>query len=296
MKDYVKHQHRLGFYQASPTPSDSDLRKYYRKYFCKNTSSPAFGVTYAENYLPEEKIYFLNRGVVAEHILDGLSLHRKTKSMIDVGCGEGFLAAYFERQGWEVECCDFSSTGVERQNPQLLSSFQQGDIFQILKTKIREAKRYDFVSLYNVLEHVRDPLGLLDDVKKIMHKKTVLCLAVPNDFSDFQKLLTGKGFTGETWFLPPEHLNYFTFKSMRNLLSDRKLKILKMLTDFPVELYLFNQHSNYWADRSKGKQAHLSRVAVTNFLFDQGVEKYIAYMEAAANCNFGRSIIAFVTK
>ena len=68
-----------------------------------------------------------------------------------------------------------------------------------------------------------------------------------------------------------------------------------MMADFPIEMFLFNQHSNYWADRSKGKQAHLTRIYIDNFLVDQGIEPYIKYMEAAAGCCFGRCVHAYIS-
>ena len=47
-------------------------------------------------------------------------------------------------------------------------------------------------------------------------------------------------------------------------------------------------------DREAGVYAHKSRVEVDNFLFSQGIEKYINYYEANAKIGFGRQIIAYV--
>ncbi|MFN9886753.1 MAG: methyltransferase domain-containing protein, partial [Pseudanabaena sp.] len=168
-----------------------------------------------------------------------------------------------------------------------------GDLYKTLDSKIADGLVYDYINLANVLEHVRQPIELLEGIKKLMHPKTLLRIIVPNDFSLFQNLLVKKGLTQETWFVPPDHLNYFTFDSLTNLLNARGLQTFKVISDFPVEAFLFNEHSNYWSDRSRGKQAHLSRVTIENFLINQGIDNYINYREAAAKCDFGRSVIAF---
>lgn len=83
--------------------------------------------------------------------------------------------------------------------------------------------------------------------------------------------------------------------SLEALLVNRGFSVSAVLADFPIEMYLMNEHSNYWADKSKGKQAHLCRIKIDNFLVERGVDKYIEYMSAAAVCGFGRSVIAFAS-
>ncbi len=285
--NYSKKLHPLGFYQVYPLPSQEELELYYKEqYFQKERGS------YTHNYSDEEKSFFTNTAVIAEYIYRQFSNQLQGK-LIDFGCGEGFFANYFLENLWEISCCDFSSFGIEQHNPSLLPHFIQGDLYKTLDSKIADGLVYDYINLANVLEHVRQPIELLEGIKKLMHPKTLLRIIVPNDFSLFQDLLVKKGLTQETWFVPPDHLNYFTFDSLTNLLNARGLQTFKVISDFPVEAFLFNEHSNYWSDRSRGKQAHLSRVTIENFLINQGIDNYINYREAAAKCNFGRSVIAF---
>lgn len=289
---YTKTLHPLGFYQVHPLPSQQELETYYReKYFQTSQGS------YEAVYSPDEITYFLNQAAIAQYIWQ--SVHPEvpitSPTLMDVGCGEGFLMHYFHRAGWQVEGCDFSSYGLEQQNPDVLPYFTQGDIYQTLEAKIATGVAYDLINLSNVLEHVRDPLSLLDRLKAIMHGRSLLRIVVPNDYSNLQALLLEHGLTGETWFVPPDHLNYFTFASLTALLRDRGFHIVKLLADFPIETFLFNAHSNYWADRSKGKQAHQCRVTLENFLVSQGMTAYVNYRAAAAACGFGRSAIAFVS-
>jgi len=286
---FTKKKHALGFYQASPLPSSEELNTYYsEKYF--QDCAPA---SYNPEYTADEKQYFYNFGIISQKIWQTRCPSKTEKKMIDIGCGEGFFAQCFYKEGWDIDLCDFSSFGLNAQHPHLSKFLSKGNIYERIDILAKEGISFDFINLSYVLEHVRDPLGLIDKIKKIMKKETLFRIQVPNDFSDFQDMLLKKKCTEETWFAPPDHLNYFTFATLRNLLENRGMVIVDMLTDFPIETFLHNPHSNYFVDRDKGPQANLSRIEISNFLTEKNLVGYVDYIRAAANIGFGRSIIVF---
>ena len=69
-----------------------------------------------------------------------------------------------------------------------------------------------------------------------------------------------------------------------------------MLSEFPIELFLTNDHSNYIIDRSKGKAAHESRVIISKLIYQGGLDKYIKWSEGLAAAGIGRTCIAFAVK
>lgn len=286
---YKKKRHRLGFYRVTPLPTEAELQKHYEeKYYQDCTSS-----TYSAKYTIEEKKYFENESLIAEHVWKKHRTKQKG-SMMDIGCGEGFFMNYFVKKGWTVEGCDFSSAGMERNHPKLLKRFIGGDIFEIIDERSKK-HTYDLINLSHVLEHVREPLVLLDKLKNLMGPKSLMRIRVPNDFSDFQELLLKKKFSKERWFAPPDHLSYFTFKSLKKVLEAKGYSVETLLASFPIETFIYNEYSNYALDRKKGKQAHKAQTEISNFFVTKGIDKYISYMEAAARLGFGRSITAFVT-
>lgn len=290
---YQKQKHALGFFQAVPLPTEGELKYFYSQQYFQNISSN-HGV-YKKEYSCEEKEYFKNQALVAEFIWMKFST-KSSGSLLDVGCGEGFFLDFFQKKGWEIEGCDFSSNGLEHHHGELLKYFTQGDIFTITKDKALSNEQYDFLNLGNVLEHVIDPVQLLFNMKALLHGGSLLRIVVPNDFTTFQQLLLEKGmFPNETWFSPPAHLNYFSIPTLKKVFDVVGLRVVDILVDFPIELYLVNMHSNYWLDRSKGTEAHKARMFIENVLINQGLETYVHYMSAAAACFFGRDIIAYVT-
>jgi len=288
--NYIKKKHPMGFYQAYPIPSQEELDHFYREeYFqaCKSYS-------YSHDYFEEEMQFNLTQPVVADYIWKQ-ARDKPVGKLIDIGCGEGFFARYFYDHGWEIECCDLSSFAIEKHNPEILGFFTKNNIFKELDKLIINNNKFDFINLSNVLEHVREPINLLERVKKIMGKDSMLRIKVPNDFSTLQQiLLDSSRISSEYWFNPPGHVNFFTKESLKEVLTSCGFRIVKVLANFPIEILLINKFSNYVIDKSKGTEAHNVRVVMERYLMDHGTDKYVEFMSLSAEVGLGRAIIVFV--
>ena len=288
--NYTKKKHPMGFYQAYPIPSQEELDHFYREeYFqaCKSYS-------YSRDYSEEEMQFNLTQPIVADYIWKQ-ARNKPVGKLIDIGCGEGFFARYFYDHGWEIECCDLSSFAIEKHNPEILGFFTKNNVFKELDKLIINNNKFDFINLSNVLEHVREPINLLERVNKIMGKDSMLRIKVPNDFSTLQQiLLDSSRISSEYWFNPPGHVNFFTKESLKEVLTSCGFRIVKVLANFPIEILLINKFSNYVIDKSKGTEAHNVRVVMERYLMDHGTDKYVEFMSLSAEVGLGRAIIVFV--
>lgn len=291
IQDYKVKKQPLGFYQLDPLPTVEELKEFYETKYYQQCSSGSYDSSYKDFEL--EHINMKNS--VIEKIWQNFS-NKEKGSLIDIGCGEGFFANYLLKKGWAVKAIDFSSYGVEKFNKELLPFFQKGDIYDLLEDAIKNGEKYDFINLSCVLEHVLDPQLLLEKIKKLMHKTSLLNIIVPNDFSGLQMGLLEKGYIDkEYWFCPLDHINYFDFDSLDNFLRALNFSIVKKQANFPTEIFTANQDANYYMDKTKGKQVHYARVFVETFLINQGLDKYIQYMEMSANIGFSRACNIFVS-
>jgi 2-polyprenyl-3-methyl-5-hydroxy-6-metoxy-1,4-benzoquinol methylase len=271
--DYKCIQSELGYRSVSPMPSPQvRLDQYKEKYYQADASN------YRQEYSAEELRYFNNDGRVTERVM---SQHTKAGPgrLLDVGAGEGFFAKHFLDSGWDTTIADDSSAGMGLQNPTLLSSLLQEDLFQTIEQLAKEQEKYDLISLRNVLEHVIDPIKLLSDINSLIASGGILRINVPNDYSKIQHFLLDNEMTAESWFSLPEHLNY---------------EVVLLMAEFPIEMLLANEHSNYCHDRTRGKAAHDARILVDNYLVDQGLHNYIDFYSASAAVNLGRQIVTYV--
>lgn len=287
MTKYLEHLNPLGYYEAIPKPTPIELERHYSEKYYQHAQG-----TYSSQYLAEELRYFNNIAAVALETAKRLDLE---KSLYDLGCGEGFFTKSFYEAKWKVACCDFSAFGISKHNKDMLPYFSSGDIFKQVKDAIQNEKRFGLINLQNVLEHVIDPVELLLDLKVLLSGKSAIRIRVPNDYSDFQNALLNRNSTKNTWFAPPEHLSYFNKTGLTNILNHCGYQILALQADFPIELFLANEHSNYSKDRSLGKQAHLSRIFCENHLIESNINDYLEYSQAAGKLGFGRELIAYAT-
>lgn len=277
----------LGYYSVTPLPSSEELGEHYKEKYYQHSKG-----SYSHTYSAEEITFFLNDARVAESII-----HKQSQSdhhrLFDIGSGEGFFARHFQDVGWDIVSADFSSAGMEQQNPGLLDTLIQGDIFETIDQHLAENKTFELLNLKNVLEHVIDPVSLLTDLKPLVSNDGLVRVTVPNDYSLYQTMLTERELTDNTWFTPPEHLHYFNVESLQALFLSVGYEIDTLMTDFPIELFISNQHSNYAKTKNLGKQAHFARVMNDNFIFEQGIDNYVRYYSACANVNIGRQVIIY---
>jgi 2-polyprenyl-3-methyl-5-hydroxy-6-metoxy-1,4-benzoquinol methylase len=276
-----------GFYSIKDLPTKEFLENYYaQKYYQDDAKS------HAHQYSSDEVAFFQHKAQTAEYIIAPYNL----TSLLDVGAGEGFFSAYFFQKGWDVTTLDYSDYGIQQHNQELLNTLVKGDVFESLEELFQQHKTFDFINLSHVLEHLLDPISLLKQLHTLLSDNAVLRISVPNDFSNFQRHLKELNLTEESWVAYPDHLHYFTFESLGNLLESLDYEIVEEMGEFPIEMFLANKSSNYFYDRERGKDAHKSRVLVDNFLFNEGIEKYVDYYRAAAKIGFSRQVVIFAKK
>lgn len=288
MKSKKLIRHPFGFLTVEDKPTPEDLKEYYaNKYYQQARGS------YEIDYSREEKAYFRNKCAQRHAVLQRVSAFGS--AMLDVGCGEGFSLAYFREQGWFVKGFDFSAAGVEAQNPDCRDALVVGDIFALLEDELTSGIKYDVVWLQNVLEHVLDPVALLNSLKNLLSSDGVAVVTVPNDFSPIQmEALASDHIHQEFWVAPPDHLSYFDYMSLPAIANETGWDCIELLGDFPIDWFLFHEGSNYVRDRALGKSVHRARVQLENLIDRQPADNVLGFWAAAARLGIGRNITAFL--
>lgn len=123
----------------------------------------------------------------------------KVNRVLDIGCGVGGVLGYFRTNGHAVYGCDFVPDYIEharRKVPQ--GDFRVGGLEQF-----RDDETFDLVILSDVVEHLRDPLALLRDMRRVLHPGSLVFVNVPGVFgiSNFRFRCSFRYFTKieHTW-------------------------------------------------------------------------------------------------
>lgn len=279
--------HRLGFRQIEPTPSREELAAFYRdKYFQQDHG------TYQKTYDPLDVRHRENRFRLRQAAIDALPDAGERRTFLDVGCGEGWALRWFSDHGWNVTGVDFSDHACHRHNATLTERVLTGEVDDTLDALAeRQPRQFDLIWLDNVLEHSPDPGMLLARLGRLCSPGGVLLIEVPNDFSVTQQVALDEGLIDDTfWVCPPEHLNYFNLAGLGNLASECSWDVRDAFSDFPIDWFLLNDESNYIADRSRGRAAHIGRVRLESTMTDADLDETLAVYRHLCRLGMGRNI------
>ena len=276
----------FGFYRVNPLPNEGELKTYYEeKYYQENKG----------NYSGLDLEWLEAKSRFRRLVCESFASDTKYSSVLDVGCGQGFLLKHFLSKGYSVGGIDYSSSGIERHNPELLPHVQFGDIYDILSAT---TTKYDIVVLDNVLEHAHSPENLLGLCRGVLADGGLLVVEVPNDFSVLQEdLIERKLVDRHYWVAHPDHLYYFGQKSLVQFVeSIPGLSLEVMVSDFPIDMALYNSDTNFITEKTRGKEAHKARMLAETSILKKPFELALNYYKSLSELGLGRNISGYFRK
>lgn len=282
-------RHPFGYHELKAKPAKPDLKAYYEQRYYQE------GVrTHRPNYSQQELLFRENKCIQKRMLVEGIWADKKTSTpkLLDIGAGEGFVMDHFDRAGYDVSGMDFSSHGCNNHHPHLLDRLVCGDIEELVQQAVGSKAEFDLVILDNVLEHLLEPGQLLLGVAQLLRPNGLLIIEVPNDFSMVQNHLLAEGrIPSPFWVASPDHISYFNAEGLNALLNHHGFFLQTMLADFPIDLFLFNEKTNYVTDASAGKGCHEARIEIENLMHAQNPQATLDMYAAMAKLGVGRQIM-----
>jgi SAM-dependent methyltransferase len=136
--------------------------------------------------------------------------------VLDLGCANGYLAAHIAAAGYRV-------TGVERPSG-VTEEFPSGVrlVHADLEFGLPDLDGcFDRVLCADILEHLRDPLSLLNDVRQIMAPEAKLVASLPNSGNFYFRLnvLLGRFPQHDKGLFDRTHVRFFMWDGWVELFS-----------------------------------------------------------------------------
>jgi SAM-dependent methyltransferase len=135
-------------------------------------------------------------------LLDRLEPFRKKNRILDVGCSAAFFLKLARDRKWEVQGVEVSDFGVRFSQEELKVPVFQG----YLQDAHFPDESFDAVFSSHVIEHVGNPVALLEEMRRVLRPGGALITVLPTQFASPSYRFFGK-WTGEG---PPRHVSYFT--------------------------------------------------------------------------------------
>lgn len=149
---------------------------------------------------------------------------QRSVKLLEVGCATGeFLKACRRSFGWDV-------TGIEPNRRWSDALNREG--YPVISSTLEDAEiplgQFDVVSLFNVLEHLWDPVCSLKRINRMLKAGGLVVAEIP----DFDSL--SRKWFGKHWFMYhlPRHLSHFTETSLRGLMNECGFEKTAMVKQF----------------------------------------------------------------
>ena len=208
-----------GLWFVNPQPTADELKRFYS--------------TYDDGHQWRNLEERFNRGV-----RDAILRIKQSGAVLDVGCGSGNFLRCMSAKGFSAFGIEPSGSGSEYARDEHGVDIFHGMIEDYLTQHCN--RRFDVVTMLNVLEHVIDPLGILLQLSKILASDGVLAIVVPDArFHDWVGRLRGlAGVSDPFWieqpkgllsgFKLPDHLCSFQPRTIAALLDRSKFRVIAM--------------------------------------------------------------------
>jgi 2-polyprenyl-3-methyl-5-hydroxy-6-metoxy-1,4-benzoquinol methylase len=290
IKNFKLKKNNFGFYQVNPQPNSEEIAKFYSEEFYTNDYKN-FNDSSLEVQIKDKDFFEGKWNDIYNNFLEiDKSLGNKA-SILDIGCGWGQALLFFKEKGFD--CYGFDPVieavayGCKKGLKIKQTGFEGMDVF--------EGKKFNIVTMLNVLEHLPEPTKALQQVKEILKPNGILLIDVPNDFNDFQIAARDTHALNDWWVSPPNHLNYFSKNSLVNLLKFLGFSINICESSFPLEIFLLFGE-NYVKDKNLGSLCHKKRVLFEQNLRKQGKTVILKnFYRSLAELNLGRQISIYCT-
>ena len=182
-----------GLFFADPFENTSNM--YSHEYASEGAYN--FALDVARNVKAGKKSLGWPYQVLLKH-LKGMGIKG---SLFEVGCGSGYFIYYMQRQGWKALGCDVDATAVQAAKEILNVDVIHTDF----NASIAEDGSLDVLVAFEVIEHLKNPVGFLKLASVKLKKGGYLYLSTPNASTKWPT-----HWRKERTVLPPFHLTVFS--------------------------------------------------------------------------------------
>lgn len=262
-----------------PLPSEAWLKQYYQERFFQQKPD------YLTRYIEDENWWHLWHGITltqATELLIPVVGERAAFFVLDVGTGPGLFLDVAKRRGW-------LGWGLE-------PAAHEGSVFKehhrtlgidtctcTLREYAEDAHDlgaahpmapFDMIHAYEVLEHIPQPDVFLEQCYELLKPGGVIAITVPNDYNSYQMAICQELKLPHWWVSPPEHLNYFSVKSLQLLMRRSGFNIIDARGSYPLERFIL-MGENYIGNDDLGRQIHHKRVRYEMEIYKSGLFEFL---------------------
>ena len=221
-KDIVKCKN-CSFVFYKPVPSQEDLDLVYSQYE-------------REEYITENSVAKITKEL--KTILSTYNI----KTILDIACGECYFLDILKSIDPTIELYATEHVSAKENVINKGYEFIEGEFFPITN------KKFDLIIFTEAIEHINDANDFLANVYDLLNPNGLIYITTPN-FSCLERLLMGKNWG---MVVPPEHLSYFTPKTLKFVMTKNKF-VKKFSKTENISIFRIIQFLNKFRKKNSSK-------------------------------------------
>lgn len=188
---------------CNPVPAEADLFDYYHESY--------------EDWDNWEKTFRHDRQWVFRQGLRRIRQRKADGRLLDVGCSLGIFLESAREAGFDCYGVEVSHPAATFARERLKLNVLEGT----LEAAAFDTDFFDVVTMWDVLEHVTDPAGMVDEIHRILKPGGLLAMRVPNvSFHLLRSRIVSRVRPSKDIGLDTiNHLNHFSARTLSTLLQ-----------------------------------------------------------------------------
>jgi len=158
----------------------------------------------------------------AEERLAFVERYKQRGKLLDFGCGMGYFLDCAHKNGWDVTGIEYSEHALDY----CRARYPFTVLPAIEPSSIASNGSFDCITLWHVIEHLRDPVKILTQLRPLLAPGGILVAEVPNNNFIFEHV---RPWRLKSYSEMCEHLAYFTPKTF-SLLFKRAAYTVQVIT------------------------------------------------------------------
>jgi 2-polyprenyl-3-methyl-5-hydroxy-6-metoxy-1,4-benzoquinol methylase len=254
-KDYLLTQEMFSVFQCkscgfrftNPRPENKKLPDYYKsENYISHSENPKNLIdkiyNIVRNYTLKQKYKLVNKYHSQSELIS------PALNILDIGCGTAEFLKLFKQNKWQVY-------GIEPNESARDIAQTRNGIVTFNENYINEFSdnQFNVITLWHVLEHVPDIKSLITDIKRIINKKGILIIAIPNSDSLDARIYK------QYWaaYDVPRHLYHFNKTSIKTLFDKYNFEIIEII---PMKFDAY--YISLLSEKNKSGKSNLLRASI----------------------------------
>lgn len=177
----------------------------------------------------------------------------KNKSILDFGCGSGEFIRLSKPYSEKIIGCEIDKS---------LTEYYKEIEIDVRNSINQIDEKFDVITMFHVLEHLENPIEILEQLKQKLNKNGKIIIEVPNSDDALLTLYKSKAFKSFTYWSC--HLFYYNQKCLKDLIKKCGLKCRKIEY---IQRYPYTNHIGWIKDKKYAGQNRYKTNKFINLLY-----------------------------